>query len=80
MKYTIRICGGQRCKMNFSEDVIKCAETFAERRDDITMECGCCMGMCSQGPNMKITNNETGETEVFHQLDDKKTQKILEGL
>ena len=66
--------------MNFSEDVIKAAEDFAEKHDDITMESGCCMGMCEKGPNMKITNNETGETEVFHQLDGKKTQEILEEL
>ena len=52
MNYSLRICVGPTCGVNFSGDLL--AEAEDRPRADLTVErCGC-LGHCEEGPNMML--------------------------
>lgn len=68
MKYKIRICGGPRCKENFSEDIFKEVKKIVGGNEDIELEKRGCMGICQVGPSMEIVNLENNEIIVHSNL------------
>ena len=77
MKYLIRICGGPRCKENFSEDLFKEAKKIIGTREDCEIEKSGCMGLCHIGPTIKVLNQQTGESKTYNKVVPSEISKIL---
>ncbi|MBN2086882.1 (2Fe-2S) ferredoxin domain-containing protein [Candidatus Peregrinibacteria bacterium] len=80
MKYLIRICGGPRCKENFSEDLFKEAQKLIAGREDIELEKRGCMALCHVGPNIEVINLETNDTKVHNKVVQSEVKGIIDSL
>ena len=66
-KKVIKVCEGNACCMNFSNDIFKEAEKKFQDKEDVVVERMGCQARCTQGPIVAVEEN--GQREVFTEVE-----------
>ncbi len=61
-KKIIKVCEGNACCMNFSDDIFKEAEKKCENKNGVEVERMGCQARCTQGPIVAV--EEAGKREI----------------
>lgn len=68
---------GGRCRMNFSQDLLKAAEKLVAGSTQVQVEPRSCLDQCEKGPNVELVELGKDPGEIRHGLTPGELTKML---